>query len=69
MRGMRDENAQATVEYVLMLAVALMLFLIIVKGFLKPWMEKLSKFMESKIKDEFFKGGDSHFHSFPFGHK
>ncbi len=62
----RSESAQATTEYVLMLAVALMLFTIIVRGFVQPWVKKLTAFLEGKIKDELFKTSGDAMHRFPF---
>ena len=48
---------QATIEYVLMLLVSLMTFILVVRGVLGPSFEKFQSDMTNRIQGVFFPGG------------
>ena len=56
-----DDRAQATTEYILMLAIAVMLFMLVWKQLLKPMYDKLQDTLSKRFQNLF--GTD--FHRFP----
>lgn len=59
-----SEEAQATVEYMLLLTVAVFLFMIVYKTLLKPLFAKLGE-MAERLMTNFFNGDKMHY--FPMG--
>ncbi len=61
---LRDEEAQATTEYILLLAIAVMLTGVVVGKFLRPLFAKLTDFAQQRI-DRMFK--KDYLHHLPIG--
>ncbi len=59
-----DDRAQATVEYILIIAVAVGLFLMVWRQFLKPLVASLTGTLQSSF-NSFFASGQS-MHTLPF---
>jgi hypothetical protein len=56
-RKLRNREGQASVEYVLMLLLSLMAFLMVVRGVLGPAFEKFQRDLTSRVESTFFGGG------------
>lgn len=59
-RKFPSETAQATTEYILIMAAVVGLALIVVRNFVKPVFEIVITGMEKKIEDTFSKGDALH---------
>jgi len=57
MRKTRGRDGQATVEYVLMLLLSLMTFLMVVRGVLGPAFTRFQQDLTSRVENVFFGGG------------
>lgn len=55
-----QSRGQATVEYILMLLVALSAFLIVARTFVGPGMKKLGTVVETQLNRALFKPGNLH---------
>jgi hypothetical protein len=55
----QDENAQATVEYILMMAIAVTFVLTFARRFIKPFYEKLENAISSRWEG-LFQSGNMH---------
>jgi len=53
---LRNEKAQATVEYTLLLAIAIGVLLIVVRKLIKPGLERLSLTISKRLDDMLTKG-------------
>jgi Flp pilus assembly pilin Flp len=58
-RFIQDESAQATTEYMLMMAVALAITVALIKNFLKPTFERLRVALANQVEKTLF-SGDMH---------
>jgi Flp pilus assembly pilin Flp len=50
----KDEEGQASTEYVLMLSIVVSLTLFVVKNFIKPTFEKLSRVLSNTLQNQLF---------------
>jgi uncharacterized protein (UPF0333 family) len=58
-----DESAQATLEYVLMLSIMVLLSVMVIQKLIRPGFERLSSAIETRFNDQLFRQGG--FHQFP----
>ena len=57
--ALRSRSGQTTVEYILMLAVAVVLFLLVYRSFLKPWGSSLGERLSQRV-ERFFRRDSLH---------
>ena len=60
-----EENAQATTEYVLILAVLVSLAILLVRDLIRPILARFTDSLSNAINEQMFKGGSS-MHRSPF---
>ncbi len=60
----KNDGGQASIEYILTLATAALLFMLVTKVFLRPLITKVAGYASGRI-DKFLQGGD--LHRLPFG--
>ncbi len=65
-RLIRDEKAQATTEYILLLVAVLGFAMLIYQKLLRPWKTKLGAFFSKRLENAL---GGGNFHYFPVGKK
>ena len=59
-RFFRDEHAQSTFEYILMLSIAVILAVMVIKAFIQPIMVLVSDRVNGVIKTKFFTPKNMH---------
>ncbi|MBC7387272.1 MAG: hypothetical protein H7301_14055 [Cryobacterium sp.] len=60
-----EESAQATIEYILILAVLVTIAILLVRDLIRPVMTRLSESIQSMVSDKMFKSGPA-MHRSPF---
>lgn len=55
-----DETALSTFEYILILAIAVLLAIFVIRSFIIPYSAKLAKKLGDAIKNMFFRKGNLH---------
>ncbi len=64
-RFIREERAQATLEYILIVSVLVAIAVLVVRDLIRPLLQKLTDGINDAITNKMFKSGDPMHHS-PF---
>lgn len=55
-----DEDAQATIEYVLIVSVLVLIAILLIRDLIRPLLDKLTAGISEALKDGMFKPGSMH---------
>jgi Flp pilus assembly pilin Flp len=57
---LRDEDGQASVEYILMLSIAMLMVMSVVKKFIRPYMAKMAERFSAQLQATLFSKANMH---------